>query len=118
MFLANVVALVEKACQHHNTCSNSEHALRPLAGQQAEQREAEESANQVTRVHDQCLDRVQHQVVESSHDHGVDIVTLNDMSITPQSQDFNFFDDEMWSSMFATAGFNIDDGIFLPDVDG
>lgn len=39
-------------------------------------------------------------------------------SITPESQNYNFFDDEMWSSMFASAGFSINDGIFLPDFNG
>ena len=118
MFLANVVALVEKACQRRIASSTFEHALRPCPRQQSEQRDAEQSTNQVTGVHDRCIDRVQDQNMQSSHDQGIDVETTNGLSITPQSQDFKFFDDEMWSSMFANAGFSIDDGIFLPDVDG
>ncbi|KAJ4376334.1 hypothetical protein N0V83_001617 [Neocucurbitaria cava] len=118
MFLANIVALVEKACQRRIVSSTFEHALRPCPEQHPEQREAEPSTNQVTGAHDRCVDRVQDQNMQSSHDHGIEVEAVNDLSITPQSQDFNFFDNEMWSSMFANAGFSINDGIFLPDVDG
>ncbi|CAO2658294.1 Nn.00g060170.m01.CDS01 [Neocucurbitaria sp. VM-36] len=118
MFLANVVALVEKVCQRRIASNTFEHTSRPCVGQQSEQREAEKSSNQVTGVHDRCIDMVQDQNTQSSHDQGIEVETINSLSITPQSQDFKFFDDEMWSSMFANAGFSIDDGIFLPDVDG
>ncbi|KAF2635882.1 hypothetical protein P280DRAFT_501671 [Massarina eburnea CBS 473.64] len=117
-FLANVVALVEKSCQRRIARSDFDRALRPCLEQQPRQRESGSITNQATGVNHQGRDGVQHQTMQSSHDHGIDIEMVSDLSETPQSQDFNFFDNEMWSSMFATAGFSIDDGIFLPDVDG
>jgi hypothetical protein len=117
MFLANVVALVEKACQRRIARNTFEHEFIPCPGQQPEQREVEERTNQAVGVHGRNLHEVPLQTMHSSHDQSTGIDTVNDLSITPQSQDFNFYDDELWSSMFATAGFSIDDGIFLPDVD-
>lgn len=47
-----------------------------------------------------------HEAVEQDHD----------LSVTPQSQELNFFDEEMWSAVFANAGFNISEGVFLQNT--
>lgn len=38
--------------------------------------------------------------------------------ITTHTEDFAFTDDEMWATMFANAGFSINEGMFLPEVCG
>jgi hypothetical protein len=78
MFLANVVALVEKACQRRIARSTLEHEVRPCPGQQADQHEVEERTNQATGVHDRHPHGIPHQMTQSSHDQGADIDNVND----------------------------------------
>lgn len=64
----------------------------------------------------QSSHEAQQQTIRNSDHQDAASGKFDDLSLTPDYQKFNFDDNEMWSNIFASAGFAIDDGTFLPDV--
>ncbi|KAF7197486.1 Protein priB, partial [Pseudocercospora fuligena] len=115
MFLANVVSKVEKLCQRRQSRSAQKAADTP-SHMQTSQPMAVDGSGQAGAA-STSMEAIAMQYGSVSQATAADDA-LSGPSITPESQNYNFFDDEMWSSMFASAGFSINDGIFLPDFNG
>lgn len=114
-FLANVVALVEKACERRIARNIHQHAPRPFPGQHSE---AHERPMHTTEMLNQSSHEAQQQIIHNSNHQDAASGKFDDSSLTPDYQKFDFDDNEMWSNIFASAGFAIDEGTFLPDVRG
>lgn len=115
IFLVNVLALIENPSQCHMARNTPQKAPRLLPGQQLEEYERTMQATEMLRP---SLHEAQQQISHRSSGHDAILGKSNDSSLSLDFQDFDFDDNQMWSRMFASAGFAIDDGTFLPDVGG
>lgn len=114
-FLIKVVAIVEDSNRHSGASITPDRRNRQLLDQQLLEPDADtrrlghlediSGSLDTTTSHD--VNQFQEAVEQG-----------NDLLSTPQSQTLNFFDDEMWSTIFANAGFSISDGVFIPESGG
>lgn len=122
VFLTNVVVLAGKTSRR----SSAHHTVDRLAdpSQQPAILEAERRGPvhvEVTRgtSSDTVTLQAQVQTLRESNRQYESVEQEFGTSTTPESQELNFFDEEMWSTMFANAGFDINSQQFLlPEVSG
>lgn len=115
MFLANVVALVENPSQCRMARNTIQNAPRPPSGHLLE---AYERPTQTTDMLGQSLHEAQQSITYSPNGRDAILGKFADSPLTPDFQNLEFDDNQMWSNMFASAGFAIDDGTFLPHTCG
>ncbi|KAE9968109.1 hypothetical protein BLS_006017 [Venturia inaequalis] len=115
MFLANVLGLVEHPSKSRLARNTLQNTPGPLPGQRSD---AYETPMQTTKILGRSSNETPQRISHKSNGHDAIFSKYNDSSLVPDLQNFDFDDNEMWSNMFASAGFAIDDGTFLPDIGG
>lgn len=117
VFLSNLVAMTEETSRHSEGHNRSDRHGRPRldhrSSHEADMRRPGDAENMLG-LRDVTAD-------ESGHGLDRQQDEFEQSEGPPESsqyETFNFFDEEMWSTVFANAGFNINEGVFLPEASG
>lgn len=120
-FLTNVVAIASKTSRRASAHNHPGHCDSASLESQRANAAAETRVfreGETTQCSPDITVESQLQDLQDLRRHQEDIDPNMDLSNTPQSQELDFFDEKIWSEMFRIAGFNINEGIFLPDASG